>query len=200
MNTGRTIKREQFDPSFSKFVEEAAGTDIYACYQCGMCSGGCPVSFMMDYTPRQIMRMSQLGMKDDVLSSNTIWLCASCNTCFTRCPRDLELPEVMATLKSRAIKEGRATKIKEGQILYKAMVEDMKKYGRVHETGVAMKFARKAGISKLLKQMPLGITMFRKGKLKFSPEKVKSSEQLKALIQNVKQAEDEEEKERITEE
>lgn len=200
MNTGRTIKREQFDPSFSKLVEEAAGTDIYACYQCGMCSGGCPASFMMDYTPRQIMRMSQLGMKDDVLSSTTIWLCASCNTCYTRCPRDIDLPEVMATLKSRAIKEGCTSKIKEGQILYKAMVEDMKKYGRVHEAGVFIKFARKAGITKLLKQMPLGVTMFRKGKLKLSPEKIKSQEQLKALVQNVKQVEDEEAKENMEEE
>lgn len=195
MNTGRTIKREQFDPSFSKLVEEVAGTDIYACYQCGMCSGGCPVSFMMDYTPRQIMRMSQLGMKDDVLSSTTIWLCASCNTCFARCPREIDLPEVMATLKSRAIKEGFPSKIREGQILYKIMVENMKKYGRVHEAEVFVKFASKAGINKLVKQLPMGLTLFRKRKLKLSPEKIKSVEQLKTLIQSVKQIEEEEEKE-----
>jgi len=195
MNTGRTIKREQFDPIFSQFVEKAAGTDIYACYQCGMCSGGCPVSFMMDYTPRQILRMGQLGMKDEVLSSTTIWLCASCNTCFTRCPREIDLPEVMATLKSQAIKEGFPSKIREGQIFYKTMVENMKKYGRVHETEVFMNFARKAGINKLVKQLPMGLTLFRKGKLKLSPEKVKSAEQLKALIQSVRQVEEEEGKE-----
>jgi len=195
-NPEKTIKREHFDPSFSRFVEEVAGTDIYACYQCGMCSGGCPVSFMMDYTPRQIMRMSQLGMKSDVLASTTIWLCASCNTCFTRCPREIDLPEVMATLKSRAIKEGFPSKIMEGQALYKTMVENMKKYGRVHETEVFVRFASKAGISKLVKQMPLGLTLFRKGKLKLSPEKVKSVEQLKTLIQAVKKVEEEEEKEK----
>jgi len=141
------------------------------------------------------MRMSQLGMKDEVLSSTTIWLCASCNTCFTRCPREIDLPEVMATLKSRAIKEGHPSKIMEGQILYKTMVENMKKYGRVHETEVFVNFASKAGINKLLKQMPMGLTLFRKGKLKLSPEKIKSIEQLKTLIQAVKQVEEEEEKE-----
>jgi len=195
MITGRTVKREQFDASFSRFVEDAAGTDIYACYQCGMCSGGCPVSFMMDYTPRQIMRMAQLGMKEDVLSSTTIWLCASCNTCFTRCPREIDLPEVMATLKSRAIKEGFPSKIMEGQILYKTMVENMKKYGRVHETEVFVNFASKAGMNKLIKQLPMGLTLFRKGKLKLSPEKIKSVEQLKALIQSAKHVEEEEDKE-----
>jgi len=195
MNAIRTIKREQFDPSFSRFVEEVAGTDIYACYQCGMCSGGCPVSFMMDYTPRQILRMGQLGMKDEVLSSSTIWLCASCNTCFTRCPREIDLPEVMATLKGRAIKEGFPSKIMEGQILYKTMVENMKKYGRVHEAQVFVNFARKAGVNKLIKQLPMGLTLFRKGKLKLSPEKIKSIEQLKALIRSVKQIQEEEEKE-----
>lgn len=195
MITGRTIKRERFDRGFSKLIEEVAGTDIYACYQCGMCSGGCPVNFVMEYTPRQIIRMAQLGMKDDVLSSNTIWLCASCNTCFTRCPREIDLPEVMATLKSRAIKEGFPSKIMEGQILYKTMVENMKKYGRVHEIEVFMNFARKAGINKLVTQLPMGLTLFRKGKLKMSPEKINSVDQLKALIQSVKQVEEEEAKE-----
>jgi len=195
MVTGRTIKREQFDSGFSKLIEEVAGTDIYACYQCGICSGGCPVNFVMEYTPRQIIRMAQLGMKEDVLSSNTIWLCASCNTCFTRCPREIDLPEVMATLKSRAIKEGFPSKIMEGQVLYKTMVENMKKYGRVHEIELYMNFARKTGINKLVKQLPMGLTLFRKGKLKLSPEKIKSVDQLKALIQSAKQVEEGEDEE-----
>jgi heterodisulfide reductase subunit C len=110
----RVIRRDELDPSFTREVEAAAGTDIWACYQCSVCSGGCPISFMMDYTPRQIMRMVQLGMRETVLSSATIWLCSSCNTCFTRCPRQIELPEVMATLKSIAIKSGIEAKIREG--------------------------------------------------------------------------------------
>jgi len=101
----------------------------------------------------------------------------------------------MATLKSQAIKEGFPSKIREGQILYKTMVENMKKYGRVHETEVFVNFARKAGINKLVKQLPMGLTLFKKGKLKLSPEKIKSAEQFKALIQSVRQVEEEESKE-----
>lgn len=188
--TSRLINREQFDSTFSKIVEDAAGTDIYACYQCGMCSGGCPVSFMMDYSPRQIMRMTQLGMKEEVLRSGTIWLCSSCNTCFTRCPRDIDLPEVMATLKSRAIKEEVDAKIPEGAILYRSMVQNMLKYGRVHEAGLFINFARKAGMTKLVSQLPLGLTLFRKGKLKLFPHRIQSKDQLKSLVEAVRRLEE----------
>jgi len=187
----KVIKREEFDPNFINEVEAATDIDVYACYQCGVCSGGCPINFMMDYTPRQIMRMVQMGMRETVLSSTTIWLCSSCNTCFTRCPREIELPEVMASLKSIAIKEGIDAKIKEGPILYKTMVENMEKYGRIHETELYMTFARKTGLKKLLKQLPLGITLFRKGKMKLSPEKIESLDQLKAIIKGIEQVEEE---------
>jgi len=196
--TSRVIRRDECDPSFTREVEAAAGTDIWACYQCSVCSGGCPISFMMDYTPRQIMRMVQLGMRERVLSSATIWLCSSCNTCFTRCPRQIELPEVMATLKSIAIKSGIDAKIREGPAFYESMVESMKKYGRVHETEIFVVFARKTGVTKLLKQLPLGLTLFRKGKLKFKPEKIESVEQLKTMIKAIQDMEKEEEEEEET--
>jgi heterodisulfide reductase subunit C len=187
----KVIKRKEFDPSFINDVEAATGIELYACYQCGVCSGGCPSSFMMDYTPRQIMRMVQMGMREKVLSSTTIWLCSSCNTCFTRCPREIDLPEVMASLKSIAIKEGIEAKIMEGPVLYKSMVENMEKYGRIHEAELYMTFARKTGAAKLLKQLPLAITLLRKGKLKLSPEKIKSLDQLKAMIRSIEQLEKE---------
>lgn len=188
----KVIKREEFDPDFSKIVEKLADTDIYACYQCGVCSGGCPANFVMDYTPRQILRMVQLGMKEKILNSTTIWLCSSCNTCFTRCPREIEIPEVMASLKSIAIKEGIDAKIKEGPALYRSMVENMKKYGRIHESGLYIDFARKTGLTKLTKQMSSGLALFRRGKLKLRPEKIKSIEQLKAMIKKIDEMEKEE--------
>ncbi len=191
----KTIRRDELDPSFTREVEAAAGTDVWACYQCSVCSGGCPLSFMMDYTPRQIMRMCQFGMRDKVLSSSTMWLCSSCNTCFTRCPREIEIPEVMASLKSIAIKSGIDAKIKEGPALYKTMVDSMKKYGRIHETGLIIDFARKTGATKLLKMAPLGLNLFRKGKLKFRPEKIESVEQLKTMIKAMQEMEKEETKE-----
>jgi hypothetical protein len=72
------------------------------------------------------------------------------------------------------------------------MVESMKKYGRVHEAEIFINFARKTGATKLLKQLPLGLTLFRKGKLKFKPEKIESIEQLKTVIKALQKIEKEE--------
>ncbi len=89
-----------------KAIEEKAGVKITDCYQCGKCSAGCPVAFAMDKTPRQIIRLLQLGMLDEALKTHTIWLCATCQTCSTRCPRDVDLAtlnEVLQAAQKRVI-------------------------------------------------------------------------------------------------
>jgi heterodisulfide reductase subunit D len=48
---------------------------LLSCIQCGTCSASCPTAFAMDYTPRQLWHMVRLGMKEEVLSSRTFWLC-----------------------------------------------------------------------------------------------------------------------------
>jgi heterodisulfide reductase subunit C len=59
----------------------------------------------MDYLPNQIIRMIQLGMEEQVLSSRTIWLCSSCLTCSTRCPREIDIAEIMDCLRRLAYKK-----------------------------------------------------------------------------------------------
>lgn len=86
-------------------VEEISGQDLLACNQCGKCSAGCPVVAMMDILPSQIIRMAQLGM-EEVLESNTIWICASCLTCVTRCPKGVDLPRLMEALRQIALRKG----------------------------------------------------------------------------------------------
>jgi heterodisulfide reductase subunit C len=84
MELSSTAKRNQEE---IKGLEKKAGVNITDCYQCGKCSAGCPVAFAMDKTPRQIIRLLQLGFLEEALKSRTIWLCATCQTCSTRCPR-----------------------------------------------------------------------------------------------------------------
>ncbi|HEY9246859.1 MAG TPA: 4Fe-4S dicluster domain-containing protein, partial [Candidatus Methanoperedens sp.] len=83
---------------------------IESCIQCGCCSGSCPVSHEMDYTPRQLVRMIQLGLKQEVLNSNTIWICLSCFSCTVRCPRGIHIAELMEALKPLAIEYGVSNK------------------------------------------------------------------------------------------
>ena len=74
-------------------IKEISGEDILLCYQCGMCSAGCPISFAMDILPNQIIQLVQLGLEADIAKSKTIWLCASCLTCVRACPFDVPIIE-----------------------------------------------------------------------------------------------------------
>ena len=90
---------------FVRQVEEISGQDLLACNQCGKCSAGCPVVATMEILPSQVIRMAQLGM-EEVLESDTIWICASCLTCATRCPKGVDLPRLMEALRQIALRQG----------------------------------------------------------------------------------------------
>jgi heterodisulfide reductase subunit C len=83
------------------------GEKLMRCFQCGTCTSDCPIARFSDtYRPRQIIRMAQLGMKDKVLHSDTLWLCAACFTCTDRCPQDVEVANVIRVLRNLAAEEG----------------------------------------------------------------------------------------------
>jgi len=90
---------------FVRQLEETSGQELLDCNQCGRCSAGCPVAATMDLLPSQVIRMAQLGM-EEVLESNTIWICASCLTCVTRCPKGVDLPRLMEALRQVALRQG----------------------------------------------------------------------------------------------
>lgn len=77
------------------------------CFQCGTCTSDCPIAKFSDtYRPRQIIRMAQLGLKNRVLNSDTLWLCAACFTCTDRCPQDVEVASVIRVLRNMAAEKG----------------------------------------------------------------------------------------------
>ena len=102
------IDSKTLDPSFKLLISrEPGGEHIKRCFSCGTCTAGCPVREVTDrYNPRKIIRMAILGMKKEVLSSQFIWLCSSCYTCFERCPQDVKIPELMNAIKNIAVREG----------------------------------------------------------------------------------------------
>ena len=68
--------------TFVKDVELISGQDLLACNQCGKCGAGCPVAGTLDLLPNAVIRLAQLG-QEDVLESQTIWVCAACQTCIS---------------------------------------------------------------------------------------------------------------------
>ncbi len=173
-----TIIPESRDPAFRDAVlKTPVGEKIPTCMQCGICAGSCPVSHEMDYTPRQLVRMVQLGLKKEVLSSNTIWICTTCFSCSVRCPRGIHPTELMETLKPMAIAQGIENKDSKFDNVFSGVV---RKNGRASEFLLISKYGlMEPGI---IKQLPFGISLIQKGKLPLSTYKMVDTKDLDAIF------------------
>lgn len=170
-------------------VEQGSGIKVSACFQCRKCTNGCPVTFAMDIYPDQVMRYIQLGLKKEIRESATIWVCASCETCTTRCPNEIDIAGVMDFLKQSVV--GERAKAAESKVLafHQAFLDDIRKRGRVFEAGLMQNYLLKSGelMHKLkdlsiLDEMRLGWTMYRKGRLNLLPKHIKDREEIKELF------------------
>jgi heterodisulfide reductase subunit C len=104
----KTTKALKIDPRFKYEISKMHGGEkLMRCFQCGTCTSDCPIARFSDtYRPRQIIRMTQLGLKDRVLNSDALWLCAACFTCTDRCPQNVDVASVIRVLRNLAAKEG----------------------------------------------------------------------------------------------
>ena len=103
-----SIKMGDLDPKFKYEISKVPGVEnLKLCFQCGTCTADCPIArFSEIYNPRKLMRMTLLGMKGRVLSSEAIWLCAACFTCVDHCPQGVDIAGVLRALRNMAVKEG----------------------------------------------------------------------------------------------
>lgn len=100
----RLLDVASFDPALAERVTPK-WEELFSCMQCGTCSSSCPTAYAMDYTPRQLWQMMRLGMEEEVLNSQTFWLCTACKSCQVRCPRGISLTDAMLALKEYATRE-----------------------------------------------------------------------------------------------
>ena len=178
--------KETGDLSFAREVKEKSQAHLERCYQCVACSSGCPVAYAMDYPPHQIIRMTQLGLKDRVLDSTTIWLCASCETCATRCPNDIDIVKVMDTLRQIALREGRTQQTKL-PLFHSTFLDGIRSNGKIHELMLILRYTLSSGdifkFKKLFNDMILGAKMFLKGKLAILPSRIKGAKEVRRIFQ-----------------
>lgn len=99
------VSRKKIRDPFVEKVQELSNQNLLVCYQCGKCSAGCPAVSDMDILPNQIIRYAQLGLKDELLDSRAIWVCASCMTCNVRCPKGINIAEVIEALRQILLRD-----------------------------------------------------------------------------------------------
>jgi len=99
------ISRRTSDEKFREKVLELSGEEFMKCFQCGTCSGSCPMTEHLDAFPRKVMALLQLGQIDALNEINTPWVCASCHTCMVRCPRGVDITKVMEALRLTKLRQ-----------------------------------------------------------------------------------------------
>ena len=158
------------------------GKSIDKCIQCGTCSGSCPTSSAMEYGPREIIAALRAGMLDRVLRSNTVWLCASCYSCAVRCPAKIPFTDVMYELKHLGVKHKIFPRKDKNAVMSEAFTEVVSKYGRNAEAELIRKFYLRTNPFAMLGQMKMGMKLLARGRLEFSPHKIKGIDGLRKMI------------------
>lgn len=156
-------------------VEELSGQKISSCFQCMKCTNGCPVTFAMDITPHKLIHLLKFGQVDEILHCDTIWVCAGCETCTTRCPNGIDIAHLMDSLRQLSQHKGIEPLQYSVPIFHSVFLNSIKRHGRVHETEIALTYSiEDAGWLGFLKLTGLGFVMFMKGKAKLKPSRVRA--------------------------
>lgn len=169
-------------------LKTAGVSHLEMCIQCGTCGGSCPSAMDMEHTPRMLFAMLRAGMRDEVLRSNTPWICVSCYHCVVRCPQEVHIADVMYTLKSMAIK-AKLYSDSTAPHFSQTFVDMVESFGRSFELGLASRHYLRHFPLRLPGMMPMGLGMVMKGRMKLMSKKIRQMEQLKAILERANQLE-----------
>jgi len=173
------------DMSFVNQVNELSEQTIQLCYHCHKCTAGCPVADEMTYGPDRVLRMVHFGDKERLLTSHDIWVCASCETCGTRCPNEIDIARVMDALRQLAVAEGAAIAEPDAIKFHRLFLFLIQNMGRMHEASLmgiyllwTMDFMDYVGV---------GPKMFFKGKVPLFPHRIKGRGEVKRIFKATEQ-------------
>ncbi len=177
-----------YDLSFARWVRDNinGGDKLSLCMQCGVCSGSCPIGAEMDHGPRKLFMMIRAGMREAVMTSNTMWNCTSCYRCVVRCPRGVPVTYILQDLAAKAADLGYADK-KDNARFARSFWWSAAKYGRTDERLVTAKyyfsFGLGEGIKRGLANLKIALGMVKTGRMHIgAPHKTKGRKGLQAIL------------------
>jgi len=166
--------QREANPEWARQVSERPGGEgVFSCLQCGACSGTCPLSIYMDFGPRRIIALVREGFRKDALSSQTIWLCASCYSCTVHCPRQIHITDIMYGLKREAIQERLYPRRFAVPILAQEFCAMVRRNGRSSEFWLVLRMALRSNPFILFGMMRTGWDLLRTGRLSLRRERIR---------------------------
>jgi len=77
------------------------------CFQCGTCTGCCPITYTQDFSPRAIIYDLLTNPKPvKILQNDNILRCLTCNYCLQRCPQNINFGEFIRQVRIELFKKG----------------------------------------------------------------------------------------------
>lgn len=166
----------------SNLLYAATGNSIHTCMQCGFCSSNCPVVEFMDHSPRRLIAMVRADLKDEVMSSTGFWTCSSCYQCTVRCPRGIDIAEIMYGLKRYSIWKHTFSEDLIGPDFSMQFVTMILKTGRSFEPGLAPAFLFKMGVGGFLEDAKNTLKFLSRRRLPLFPTKIKRLKQFQRML------------------
>lgn len=168
------------DIHFLKDIESESGQVLAKCYQCGNCTAGCPMAFTFDIPVSRIMRLIQAGQRDVVLSSTSLSLCVSCETCTERCPNSIDIAKIMDICRHLSQREGKSRK--HGVLSFKkAFMHSLRMNGRMHEIGTMLEFILRTG--RIFTDVDLVPKILPKGKMSILPHRTSGKKEVQNIME-----------------
>ena len=162
----------QLSTDLAQRIQKATGENVFLCYHCVKCTSGCPLVEHFDLAPNQIMRAAQLGMEDLIIDSKSPWLCASCQTCTTRCPQGIDIAKVMDFIVGEAMSTGVEPKVPQIALFNKVFLRDVDILGRSYELGLTLEMNMRTG--QPFKDVGFGLNMIKRRKINILPKIVRT--------------------------
>ena len=181
-----TIKNKKNGQGLRQAVEEISGVDISVCFQCKKCSSGCPVAKLTKSRPSEIMRQLHLGAGNELLESDLVWMCASCETCSARCPMGIDVAAVIDALRRLALERGASKQKGNVPLFNRAFLKTVETFGRSYEIGMIT--AYKLGTGKLMNDTEKFPAMLKKGKIALLPPRGGDRKTVKRIFRKIKES------------
>lgn len=183
------IKVKGDEKVWARAVAMKTGIHVGSCYQCLRCSNSCPVSGFMDVKPHQVVRLVQLGRRQQLLGASSIWLCLSCEMCSTYCPNQIDVAGLMDFLKNLVVSTGTRPAEIEIATFHEVFLDVMSKNGRLNDLQLIHRYKLKRFMDgdfpswdELANDISLAGALIKRKRLKMLPEKSPAIGEIRRIV------------------